>query len=73
MIIRGQGCGQRCQIEPYARRRLSDQDAARFERHLFECSDCLLELEFTRLLTRGLRIMALMEAGAYTTEGTITC
>jgi hypothetical protein len=54
MIIRRQGCSERTQIEPYARRRLSDPDATRFERHLFECSDCLSELELTRLFMRVL-------------------
>jgi anti-sigma factor RsiW len=73
MIIRGRDCGHRPQIESYARRRLSDQDAARFERHLFECSECLLELEYTRLFMHALRIMALMERGSYNIEGTITC
>jgi len=49
-------------VDRYLAGRLSPEDEARFEEHLFACADCLEQVEWGDALRRGLRAVAAEDA-----------
>ncbi len=50
-------------LDRYLVGRLSAEEEALFEEHLFECADCLEKVRWGEELRRGLRVVAAQEAG----------
>lgn len=53
-------------LDRYLAGRLSEEDEALFEEHLFECADCLAEVQAGEELRRGLRAVAAEDAARAT-------